>query len=813
MSKVFTLDILSELVLDTSFYKQINEDGFTVEITLKSVTTHNNTIGDLHLNRFSSFCNQFKLANPENSSRVGSIKIIFSNEIINFDIGLVSLIAIFKQNFSNIEFELTFPQNASTDVFLRFRDVLFSLRSWYQSLNGINLYSIKYENQVDTEKIKEPEGVLPIILITPRTFHDFFVKNNSCFDLDMLFETIDSKEILTELEINLSLTYPSTTNFATKNYRAIRDTIRNFQKQINWKNNHRIFFHQYLRMISEFDLLPEQILFLKQPNGNPIKLDSFKKRGLKEIEMSKLKQEVREIILKLKSQPPILTLIFSVLVNRNLEKTIEDIDKYIVRLNELFEFSRNLFLGVRELARNIIEHTDSRVGVFSGRIYSGDTISQLKGVEKGKSNSTIMDNYFSLLESKEYLTKEIENEYFFDLVIFDEGQKGIIKKTIENIEFLTGNSSEEDNIYVSDVKALRSGEIIFKDFYNSSEIKLNHHAIKASSHWGLVIFTNLINKNNGLFIATTYADNEKQEFDSCYKFDDSINTPTRTDSFFEVGSFYNIILPLDKNFNLKDEYVANTVPKEPNFSEKNFIELLNYKYEKEIKKFKNGGKHTLLQIKVQKYLPENLVDEYRIENNIAFKVADYLKQVESNQKKFIPVLDFDSCEETFDQSKLFRFLAELEKQIDIYSIIIINIKQEVVKDLFKTLTEAFPVNKNDSNEIYRKAFWNKDHFILIYSYELNDAGARIYFTDILGGVSYYDFFLLNKKISSTHFTYPKFSDKIETGNFSEPTKEGLNHCPLYISESGIVQNFEMIIEHNEKSLFEHSIEFILNQEI
>ena len=116
-------------------------------------------------------------------------------------------------------------------------------------------------------------------------------------------------------------------------------------------------------MISEFDLLPEQILFLKQPNGNPIKLDSFKKRGLKEIEMSKLKQEVREIILKLKSQPPILTLIFSVLVNRNLEKTIEDIDKYIVRLNELFEFSRNLFLGVRELARNIIEHTDSRVGV------------------------------------------------------------------------------------------------------------------------------------------------------------------------------------------------------------------------------------------------------------------------------------------------------------------------------------------------------------------------------------------------------------------------------------------------------------------
>ena len=746
MSKVFTLDILSESVFDPSFYKELSEEGFTVEIILKSSANGNNTIGDLHLNRFSSFCNQFKVANSIKHLLNGNIKIIFSDEVINFDIGLVGLIAIFKQTFSNIQFELTFPQKTSTEVFLRFRDVLFGLRSWYQSLNGINLYSIKYEEQVDLEKINEPEGVLPIILITPITFHDFFVKNNTCFDLDLLFETVDSRDVLAELEINLSLTYAGSTNFASKNYRAIRDTVRKFQKQINWKNNHRIFFQHYLRMLSEFDLLPEQVLFLKQATNIPIKLDSFKKRGLKEIEMSRLKREVKEIILKLKSQPPVLTLIFSVLINRNLEKTIENIDNYIVRLNELFEFSRNLFLGVRELARNIIEHTDSRVGVFSGRIYSGDIINQLKGVETNKSNSTIMNSYYSSLESKGYLTKEIDTEYFLDLMVFDEGQKGIIKKTIENIEFLTGNSNEEDNFYVSDIRALKSGEIVFKDFYNSTEIKLNHHAIKASSHWGLVIFTNLINKNNGLFIATTYANNEKKEFDSCYKFDDSINTPTRTDSFFEVGSFYNIILPLDKNFNLKEEYIANTVPKEPNFSERNFIELLNYKYEKEIKKFKDAGKHTLLQIKVQDYLPENLVDEYRIENSIALKVAVYIKQIESGQKKIIPVLDFDSCEEVFDQSKLFRFLAELQKQIDIYSIIIINIKQEVIKDLFKTLTEAFPENKTDNIEIYKKAFWNKEHFILIYSYELNDADARIYFTDILGGSSYYDFFLLNNKI-------------------------------------------------------------------
>ena len=274
MNKTHNLDILSDSLFDPKLYKETNYDGFTFEIIFKSVNYQNKIIGDLHLNRFSVFCNEFKLANLDNSTRVGLIKIIFSEDIINFDIGLIGMVALFKQTFSKVQFDFTFPQNSKTEVFLRFRDVMFGLRSWYKSLTGINLYSINFENLVDTEKINEPEGVLPIILITSKTFQDFFVKNNSCFDLELLFENIENKEVLTEMEINLSLAYAASTNNASKNYRAIRDTIRKFDKQINWKNNHRIFFNHYLRMLSEFDLLPEQVLFLKKQNGSPIKLDS-----------------------------------------------------------------------------------------------------------------------------------------------------------------------------------------------------------------------------------------------------------------------------------------------------------------------------------------------------------------------------------------------------------------------------------------------------------------------------------------------------------------------------------------------------------
>jgi len=812
MNNPISIDLLSLPTFNASFYRLLTEDGFKVEIVFKGLTTKDTYIGDYHINLFSSFFNEFKKINARNTDLKGSIFIAFSNDISNFDSALISLIALFKETFRNIEFEIAPPHNSDIEVFFRFRDVLFSLRSWYQSSNEIYLYSIKNENRFDLGKINEPEGILPIILITPKSFHDYFVKNNFCFDLELLFGDIKADEIIKEIEYNLSLTYNTSGTIANKNYKVIRETIKKFQDQIDWQNNPRIFFQHYLRMLAEFNVLPEQASFLKSSNGNVLKLENFKKRDLNQYEMNKIKMEVKEIILKLKIQPPILTLIFSILINRNLEKTIFNINEYLVHLNELYEFSRNLFYGVRELARNIIEHTESKKGVFSGRIYSGDCLIQIKGIEPEINNSEMMISYYESLNSKGYLTKEIEKENFIDLVLFDEGQKGIVKKTIENIGSLVGNFSMEDNFYLTDIQLLKDKKIVFKDFYNSTEPKLNHHLIRTASHWGLIIFTNLINKNNGLFLASSYSDASRKTFDSCYKFDESIITSLKS-SFFEVGSYYNIILPLDKNFNLREDYIANTVPKEPNYSEKNFIELLNYKYERGIKTFKDEGKQTLLQIKVEFFTPQDLQDGYRIEHKIALNIFNYLKQIPSNQKKIIPVFDFENCEEIFDQSKLFRFLSELQKLIDIYSIIIINIKQEIVKIIFKSLMGGFADSQKSDKNLLENAFWNKEHFILVYSYELNALGSRLYFTDILGGYTYSDFFLLNRKIASTHFSFSKLPDMIEIPKFSDETKDNLRNCPFYISDSGIVQNFEMVIEHNGKSLFEHSIEFILNQEI
>ncbi len=793
------IDIHKDILHD-SFYDNLCKSDFTLEILLSSST---NVIGESHIKKFSAFINRFKKSAANNIK--GDIKLIFSKEIINFDITLIGIITLFKETYKNIEFEITLPQYAPTEVFLRFRDVLLGLRNWYSDLTGNILFRIKDEQNFDLEKVREPEGILPIILITADSFNDFFIKNNTNNEFRGFFSKELYNEIRDELNHNISLSYTSSTSFADKNYKAVRDTLKRFDNLVDWKNNHRLFFQHYIKMIAEFDLLQEQINFLNDKQHN-IKLEAFRKKGLKDIEIPKFKKSVKEVIFKLKAHPPYLTLIFSILVVRNLDRIIENVDDYIKRLNELFEFSRNMFFGIREIARNIVEHTESKKGILLGRVYNGEALKNIR--RNAEDESQMIDSYFKHLLEKGYLTKELEKEYFLDIIIFDEGEKGIIPKSIENITTLLGGEGDSKNLYLEDISMLESGAITFSDFYNPIEIKLNHHAIKASSHWGLIIFTNLINKNYGLFLVSSYS-GIVNEYDCCYKFDDTIKVP-KYNIAFELGCYYNIVLPLDKTFNLKEEYIPNTIPKESNFSEKNFKELLSYRYIQTFEEIDGDGHNNLFQIKVQDFIKNKEINEYRFENEIAKSIANQLKKLNVKQSKIIPVLDFDGCESFFDQSKLVRFLAQLEIGLDIYSIVIVNLIQDTVKDLFKTLTCVF--SSTTEEHVLRKNFWNKEHFILIYSFEVNERGNRLYFADIIGGYTFSDFFSLNYKLSSTHFTYKKFPIS-NIKEFTSETIDSLTTSPIYISESGVVQNFELIIEHKDKTLFEHSIEFILNEEI
>jgi len=810
---ITTIDILSNDIHNNSFYEGLKNENFNLSILFtsnESALSTNNCISNVHLNYFSSFSNQFRAANKTNLNIHGTISIVFSNNVTNFDIGIIGLVALFKENFPNVLFEINIPFKRGNDAYFRFRSILFSLRDWHLVLTGKVLFNIKNDTKSD-RKINEPEGILPIIIINDVSFTELFVKTNEAFDLDAIFKNIDQDQIREELEHQLSISYATQANYAVKNYRAIRETVKRFQNDIVWQNNNRIYFQHYLQLLSEFDFLPQIIEpYIKVSGSSENRVQSFRKKGLGIAEMNKLRKVMAEIILKLRIQPPFFTLLFSVLVNRNLDKSIDNLEDYINRVRDLYEFTRNLFLGLREIARNIIEHTDSKKGVIMGRVYTGDIIVALKDTNPDDGQSPIIDQYFKGLKIKGYMTRDYSKKSFLDIQLFDEGQLGIINKTISNIKTLAGNSTDHKNLYVQDLLAFNNKEINFSDFYNPSEIKLHHHAIKSASHWGLIVFTNLIHKNNGLFFVSSVANPTDASFDSCCKFSESIISPVSNKSHFSTGTYYDIILPLDTLFNLSDENLINTIPKESNFSEQNFIQLFKYSYETNIRSIKDDGRFNMLDILVKDYVDDSTRNIYRFENIIAKKIAGVLKKINHRKRKFMPVINFHECEYLFDQSKLIRFLAELQNNIDIYSFIILNVQRQIIIDLENTLSESFLNTAN--NTMAENSFWNDEHFILIYSYNIDEIGSRIYVSDILAGATYQDFFILNQKLSNTHFTDGKYAGPAK-GTLSQKTLESIATCPFYIAGTEILQNFEMIIEHQNKSLFEHSVEYLLNQEI
>jgi len=112
-----------------------------------------------------------------------------------------------------------------------------------------------------------------------------------------------------------------------------------------------------------------------------------------------------------------------------------------------------------------------------------------------------------------------------------------------------------------------------------------------------------------------------------------------------------------------------------------------------------------------------------------------------------------------------------------------------------------------------RSFWNQNHFILIYHYSEDQDKFRMYYTDIIGGETLREYKLLKNLISSTHSTI--INNKFAGGDniFGELTIIGFSKSELFINDTGIIKNFELLLEHDGKSLFECSLEYILNTKI
>lgn len=767
-------------------------DVFDVQINCIKINQKlNQEIGSFQVNKFSALLKVFQDQFSSTKEKERNIKLTVDSSAINFDISFVGLIVLFKSKFPNVSFEISLQLNDKP--FFRFSEVLYALNAWNFELTGTELYSVTKNGKKLKPPSNETERVFPIFKINPDSFSNYFVKTDNDWNIEKILSNIPSEKLKYSIESLYSIHYATDESLKEKNYRLFKDLINEYRGNIQWKNNSSVIFKHYVKMLCYFDLATDQTKGILDLANLPIK--KHKKYGLSDEEMLQLKKDMTTILSQLNQQPVFFNLLFSILAVRNLERKVEDFKSYTMSISELFAFTKNMFLGIREIARNIVEHTSSKEGIISARIYDAQTLLNLKTAD-------------AQFELERFVKKEelqIAEDYL-DIIVFDEGEKGIIAKTIENVKTIS-NSLVSDNrkIYLEDISNLENGKTLLKDFYNLNDFKLNYHAIKASSHWGLIIFTNLITKNRGFTKVVT--NNSKNTYkESCVNFFGVLEHSPKVENTFATGTYYNVILPLDKKLNLGETTIGNNVPKVVDFSTQNHIELLKYQSVNSVKEIKNDGEYYLLQIKILDHIEKNITDTYRLEFEVAKSISMSFKENTGKKikSKFLPVLDFAGCEDRFEQSKLIRLIGSLQLFYDFTSLIITNIRTSEMQNLSDTLSLKSVVSN--------KSLWNGNHFVLVYSYTERQ-GKREYQTDIIGGSTYNDWNILRNKLFSTHLTYYRSLFEIQQELLSEETKESIRTSPIFIGHNNAVQNFELILKYDKKNLYEYAIEYILDKEI
>lgn len=805
MSKNIKIDLFDPIIDNLQFIHSITKPGFEIDIILASDPDNStlvNSIGTLQINRLSLLFANIELCVKGKNDINGHLNIYFDNEIKYFDIAIISLIAIFKDKFRNVDFQVVFPQKTEVEIFARFRDIFYSIRSWHESMYGYKLYRIQGEHNFDVKVIKEPDGILPLVLINPETFEKYFINKSPLWNFNELFKNISDKELAKQLSFEISKFSDSDLVKSRIQYLVLKNIIAYFDKSITWENNHRVIFQHYLKMLSELDVSRILLSKLNKKEASRVKIPVHRIGNYSEKEMSKIRIFIERLNLEIVETPPYLVLLFSVLLKRNLNRTENNVEDQLKKIRAIWEFSKSLFKGIKELARNIIDHTESKTGVISGRIYKINVLKEIKNTNFKHSKLSINDQYVSYLKEAEIIGENLENDYLLDLIIFDKGQIGVMAQLIANIDSL--NSYSPNLLYKKDKELLLNNEIKFMDLFNTKEIKLNHQAIKASSHWGLLTFSKLIEKNKGLFITSSKAIGNNSSYNICAGQGEILSDKLDTLSNFSLGTYFNITLPIGRNTIINDDFLKSKIPSQSDMTLESLQSLLKFKEKYDANNIKEGS---LLIIKMSKFNEEwnNIIDQ-RYEIYLAKKVCEELKKNNLNQLALIPVLDFDNCIKFYDQSKLFRFLAALQNEINIYSLIISNIPSDIIFDLFTLNTKFSDTSKTNS------PFWNIDHFIMIYSY-IEKNGYRKYHSNILGGTTFRDFILLNEQISHSHFSIRVVRNDYMLEDYSEETLKSFSTCPFFFGTNGGVQNIELILTYKGRTFFEHSIEFILNQNL
>jgi len=721
-----------------------------------------NTISDTAIKECISL---FKKIKAEAHSKP-LLEIVAKEKIIDVDFSFLGHLILIKKSIPQLDISLVLlknlpDSNEKVDDEERGKSVLWKLRQFmvhaYYCTNESVFTVTDANGEIGDANINNREWFvlskkfLPIVFLDEPSFETFFESKNFFFSINE--NKVSEKELSDE----------------NKLYQSCR---RFLFKKISFKNYLHILsqlaFYRALRDVKLLRYYQWEEFVDVSTRKLPENQDK-EKLQISNVQDSELKKNYKQLVLpifeELSEKSPIYYLVFSTLLSSDLipNRINNDIvDETAKKIHDIWEFAKELIYGLNELSKNIVEHSTNKQGIVSGFIDSGNN---------------------------------------FIINVFDHGKKGILETLLESTTNKLEKASEKSELqklFKEDELNIKNKEFKFSYFFDfKPKLVLNQQTKRATAHLGLLIFSKLIEENDGSFDVVSF-DTESNIL-HYYSSDDSLGNQ------LEIGANYHILLPIayDKKYhNIK----KISSPYKQNEYDKNSIrellkcEEVNSDPKKDPPNF-YGKTRYLLNVELTNNSKEGREFEETLWSEFEFQLnKDSYNEIKSG--KVIICIGFKNV--TINASQLFRFLGRWELELPAANLILYDIKTSLFFELIK-------INKSYTNNT-SLAYWNHNAITLIYSYEELEKHSRFYFTDALWGDERKHFIYVNSLIRKNNYNaiyhYP---EKIRGD-------EDISECKLiennlFYKRSTLLP-FDLLIKGtNQQTIFECNSKTLLCSEL
>lgn len=737
------------------------------------------------------------------------LEITTTKEVKEVDPLLIAYFALFKKQRNNLEIILHLHEATSSKV----KSKVGQHKTHAQFTSGVNVFKLAANESeiIPDEWIVWSDSFMPILYIDPANYKSLFVNKIEFHRFNDHAEYSKSSEIQ----------YQNCRRYLYERFLNEHDGIKFLTQLAFYKALEKVkilSFYLYKHFHNDSAITLEVVKEEKYQTGFLHNENAF--NFYNDVITSSIFNE-------LLSKPPIYFFIYATILSSDLLPgglSNDNKKDFIIKLKTLWKFTQQFVDGLNELAKNIYEHSFYHRGVITCRVYNGSTILDLhNGIsEKNKIFKTYSDLF---IEDDGTIHKS-----FFELNVIDNGTIGVIenlKNAMPSVDI-----SEEER---EDLDLLEKGSIKFSDFLNpAGDLILNHQAKRSTAHLGLLIFSKLIQANDGLIRAGTQKLNFRKERDNVLWFPKNEEYGFNNDSapLSSMGTNYHILLPFDPNeivkatVPVKYELPADISPAELN----DYEDLLSYKIidfrgTKYDDKVSENEKYLFLtnsELKINEALSRQ--DEIAFWNDIMPFGDDHKLLIKNNnpiQKSFV-CLDLNDI--GINPSQLFRLLGRWEIEYSGCPIIIYNISIDVVEKL-KEINEYYCKKiKNQLKDKSEKEFpyWDENSIALFYSYTRYN-NDFFYFVDALWGNTHSDFLFANHLIQKNNYNSivyhaAKALDHDLINILKNP--DWINMNIKLLSRFGLFQNgvtllsFDLLLTtQNRLSLFENNATVLLQKEL